>query len=97
MVLESDTVRCANEDAGTRRRWIVRSHIDWEGNKSFFIRIVKLERSLLALRKHGPRTRWIMRSHVDWKGNESFFIRIVKHIVHSQERKKYLNMSLVPQ
>ena len=34
IVLESDTERYVSEDAGPPRGWIVRSHIDWRGERS---------------------------------------------------------------
>ena len=33
-VLESDTGRCAGEDVGPLRGWIVRSHIGWSGKRN---------------------------------------------------------------
>ena len=34
MVSKSDTGRCAREDVGPPRGWIVRSHIDWRGEQN---------------------------------------------------------------
>ena len=34
MVLESGIERCANEDVGSLRGWIVRSHISWRGERN---------------------------------------------------------------
>ena len=42
IVLESSTGRCASEDAGSLRGWIVRSHIGWRGERSIPYKGVKL-------------------------------------------------------
>ena len=34
MVLKSDTGLCTSEDAMPSRRWIVRSHISWRGERN---------------------------------------------------------------
>ena len=34
IVLELDTGRCANEDLGPSKGWIVRSHIGWRGEQN---------------------------------------------------------------
>ena len=34
MLLELETERCARKDAGFQVGWIVRSHIDWRGERS---------------------------------------------------------------
>ena len=36
MVSKPDTGLCANEDIGSRRWWIVRSHIGWRGERNIF-------------------------------------------------------------
>ena len=44
MILELDIGRCASEDAGPPKGkggggWIMKSHVDWRGNKTFLIRV----------------------------------------------------------
>ena len=41
MVSELDNERCVNEDTRPPRRWIVRSHIGWRVNETFFIKSVE--------------------------------------------------------
>ena len=42
MVLEPDTERCASKDVGPQRRWIVKSHIGWRGERSISYKGVKV-------------------------------------------------------
>ena len=41
MVSEPDTGRCANEDTGLSRGWIVRSHIGWRRERSILYKGVE--------------------------------------------------------
>ena len=41
MVTELVTRRCASEDAGPPRGWIVRFQIDWREDETFLIRVWK--------------------------------------------------------
>ena len=34
MVSKLGTKRCASEDVGTSKGWVVRSHIDWRGERN---------------------------------------------------------------
>ena len=39
LVSKLDIKWCASEDVGPRRGWIVRSHIDWTGEQTFFTKV----------------------------------------------------------
>ena len=41
MVLEPDTGLCASEDNGPQEGWIVRSHIDWRGERNISYKSVE--------------------------------------------------------
>ena len=41
-VSEADTGRCASEDAGPPRGWIVRSHVGWSGEGSIPCKSVEI-------------------------------------------------------
>ena len=41
MVSEPDTKRCVGEDIGPPSGWIVRSHIDWRGERNSLYKGVK--------------------------------------------------------
>ena len=60
MVSELDIGRCASEDAGSRRGWIVMSHISWgsEYHKT------KLDIRRCANENAEPRRGWIVMSHI---------------------------------
>ena len=42
MVLELDTGRCASEDAGPQRKWILGSHFGWRGERNISYKGVEI-------------------------------------------------------
>ena len=67
--------RWASEDAGSRRGWIVSSHIDWRENKctlgperGSIVRFnIDWRGKRLSARMLGLEGGWIVRSHIGWR------------------------------
>ena len=63
---------------GPEREWIVRSHIDWRGER-------------VSARMLGPEGGWIVRSHIGWRGEQSIFYKSVKT---SPQPSQYNNLDI---
>ena len=77
--------RCTNEDAGPRRGWIMRSHVNSREETS-------------ASENTRPRMRWIVRSHIGQGGRRNILYKcvetspkyILKTKLESESRKNIL-------